>query len=154
MAFDRELSDELFNQTLDELNDINQNGGKFDYSDYVRLHNNITRLYDSFSEVDELFETGGGGERINKYIEAIEYLKPISEHPTMTGNFCKHLKSAILSMEEMTKREKGCEYCIDISKYCGFGYAEWFEHKAADDVYEISIDVKFCPNCGRKLKGD
>lgn len=91
MAFNRELSDELFNQTLDELNDINQKGGKFDYSDYVRLHNNITRLYDSFSEVDELFETGGGGERINKYIQAIEYLKPISEHPTVTGNYCKHL---------------------------------------------------------------
>lgn len=69
-------------------------------------------------------------------------------------DFCKHLKSAILSMQEMVNREKGCEYCIDISKYCGFGYAEWFEHKAANDVYEISIDVKFCPNCGRKLKGD
>ena len=56
------------------------------------------------------------------------------------------------ALREQAEREKGCEYCSNISKYAGFGYAEWFEQKAADDLYEISVDVKFCPNCGRDLR--
>lgn len=50
----------------------------------------------------------------------------------------------------------GCEYCTDLSKYKGFGYAELFHQTAADECYEIGIDVKFCPNCGKLLneKGD
>ena len=58
---------------------------------------------------------------------------------------------AILALQEKAERE-GCEYCIDLpKKYKGFGYAELFEQIAVDEVYEISIDVKYCPNCGRKL---
>lgn len=48
---------------------------------------------------------------------------------------------------------RGCEYCIDLSRYRGFGYAEFFEQRAADEVYEIGIEVKFCPNCGRDIRG-
>jgi len=51
--FDREESDRLFIQTHDYLNEINANG-KLEYSDYCNLHDGITRLYDSFSFVDEI----------------------------------------------------------------------------------------------------
>lgn len=55
------------------------------------------------------------------------------------------------ALKEMQKREKGCEYCSDLSKYKGFGYAEFFHQTAADECCEISVDVKFCPNCGKEL---
>jgi hypothetical protein len=57
------------------------------------------------------------------------------------------------ALREKQEREKGCEYCTDLSKYKGFGYAEFFHQTAADECFEISIDVKYCPNCGRKLGG-
>lgn len=144
MTFENELSD--------DPNKTKPKDREFNYSDHVKMRNNIIRFYDSLSEFDEYLEPDDGGEKMNEYIEAIEYLKPISEHPTMTGEFCKHLKTAILSMQELLEREKSCEYCINMSKYSGFGYAEWFEQRSADDIYEIGIDVKFCPNCGRRLK--
>lgn len=31
--------------------------------------------------------------------EAIEYLQPLTEHPTMSGNFAKHLKTAIAALQ-------------------------------------------------------
>jgi len=54
--FDRGKSDALFTDTLDLLDTLNTRDGRFEYADYVSLHNNITALYDSFSEVDELME--------------------------------------------------------------------------------------------------
>jgi len=63
------------------------------------------------------------------------------------------IKMATTALREKSEREKGCEHCNDISKYKGFGYAEYFHQTAADEIFEISIDVKFCPTCGRKLEG-
>lgn len=45
-----------------------------------------------------------------------------------------------------------CEWCKRISKYAGFGYAEFFEQTAVDEQYEFSVEVSYCPNCGRKLQ--
>lgn len=53
---DREKSDALFTDTLDLLDMLNTRDGRFEYTDYVSLHNNITALYDSFSEVEEVTE--------------------------------------------------------------------------------------------------
>ena len=54
--FDREKSDAIFTSTLDDLDNLNTRDGKFEYSDYVTLHNDITALYDSFSYVDEIIQ--------------------------------------------------------------------------------------------------
>jgi hypothetical protein len=56
--------------------------------------------------------------------------------------------------ERLKQTQKGCEYCTDLSRYKGFGYAEFFHQTAPDETYEIGIEVKFCPNCGRKLDGE
>ena len=53
-------------------------------------------------------------------------------------------------MENADKPNK-CEYCAKLSKYAGWGYAEWFEQRAVDEMYEVSVDVKFCPNCGNPI---
>lgn len=50
--FDRKKSDALFMETLDILDMLNTRDGRFEYADYVTLHNNITALYDSFADVD------------------------------------------------------------------------------------------------------
>ena len=42
--FDREKSDAIFTSTLDDLDNLNTRDGKFEYSDYVTLHNDITAL--------------------------------------------------------------------------------------------------------------
>ena len=54
--FDREKSDAIFTSTLDYLDNLNTRDGKFEYSDYVTLHDGITALYDSFSYVDEIID--------------------------------------------------------------------------------------------------
>lgn len=48
--FDRKKSDALFTDTLDLLDILNTRDGRFEYADYVALHNNITALYDSFMD--------------------------------------------------------------------------------------------------------
>jgi len=63
-----------------------------------------------------------------------------------------HVNAAITALKEKRDRDKGCEYCNGISKYCGFGYATFFNQIAADEIIETSVDVKFCPNCGKKLE--
>lgn len=60
----------------------------------------------------------------------------------------------LAALREKQERQKGCEYCTDLSRYKGFGYAEYFHQTAPDEAYEISIEVKFCPNCGRKLEDE
>lgn len=60
---------------------------------------------------------------------------------------------ALAALREKMERQKGCEYCTDLSRYKGFGYAEFFHQTAPDEVYETGIEVKFCPNCGRILEG-
>ena len=54
--FDREKSDAIFTSTLDYLDNLNTRDGKFNYPDYVTLHDGITALYDSFSYVDEIID--------------------------------------------------------------------------------------------------
>lgn len=54
--FDREKSDFIFTETLEDIDNLNTRDGKFEYSDYITLHNDITALYDSFSHVDEIID--------------------------------------------------------------------------------------------------
>ena len=60
---------------------------------------------------------------------------------------------ALAQIAEMESAEKpdDCEYCSKLSKYAVWGCAEWFEQRAVDEVYEISVAVKFCPNCGKPI---
>lgn len=62
--------------------------------------------------------------------------------------------NALAALYEKQKRQNGCEYCTDLSRYKGFGYAEFFHQTAPDEAYETGIEVKFCPNCGRILEGE
>ena len=57
VKFDREKSDAIFTETLNDLDTLNTRDGSFEYADYVALHNDVTALYDSFSYVDELIES-------------------------------------------------------------------------------------------------
>ena len=54
--FDREESDAIFTSTLDDLDNLNTRDGKFEYSDYVTLHKDVTTLYESFACVDEIIQ--------------------------------------------------------------------------------------------------
>lgn len=54
--FDREKSDFIFTETLEDIDNLNTRDGKFEYSDYVTLHNDVTTLYDSFACVDEIMQ--------------------------------------------------------------------------------------------------
>ena len=56
VKFDREISDALFVDALSDLDNLNTRDGRFEYSDYVTLHNDITGLYDSFSGIDPRVE--------------------------------------------------------------------------------------------------
>lgn len=47
-----------------------------------------------------------------------------------------------------------CKYCDNMpTRYEGF-YVEYHKQTAFDDKYKILIEVKYCPNCGRKLIDD
>ena len=64
-------------------------------------------------------------------------------------------KLSVEALQEKLEREKGCDYCKNISKqlkgHKGFGYAVLFEQITIDEIVEINIDVDYCPHCGRKL---
>lgn len=79
---------------------------------------------------------------MNEIERAIEYLEPISKHPTMTGAYCEHLKVAIEALCEQAERSKGCEYCGLIYKLDGAAYG------TVDEL----IDNTFCPMCGKRLE--
>jgi hypothetical protein len=51
MAFDREISNELFDDLLDYINELNETG-EIEYSVYNELHKRTTDLYDSFEEAE------------------------------------------------------------------------------------------------------
>lgn len=43
--------------------------------------------------------------------EAIEYLEPLTHHPTLTGSYADALKSAVVALREQAERENGCSLC-------------------------------------------
>ena len=51
MAFDREISKELFDDLLDYINELNETG-EIGYSVYSELHKRTTDLYDSFEDAE------------------------------------------------------------------------------------------------------
>jgi hypothetical protein len=73
---------------------------------------------------------------MNEIERAIEYLEPISKHPTMTGAYCEHLKVAIEALREKAERNKGCVWCKSDNKVTHNG-----EHFCL-----------FCSYCGKRLE--
>ena len=102
---------------------------------------------------------------MNEIESAIEYLTPISEHPIMTGEYCKHLKTAIAALKEKQEREKGCEYCNPVTSRFEPVYisdteedCKWCPKEKCDNhedsCYGIGyaeVPLKYCVFCGRKL---
>jgi uncharacterized Zn-finger protein len=83
---------------------------------------------------------------MNEIEQAIEYLAPITEHPTMTGEYCKNLKVAVKALREKAEREKGCEYCNS-----RFGIASHHVNQAGMQA-GTNRNAKCCPECGRRLE--
>ncbi len=73
---------------------------------------------------------------MNEIERAIEYLEPISKHPTMTGAYCEHLKVAIEALREQAERSKVCVWCKSDSQVTHNG-----EHFCF-----------FCSYCGKRLE--
>jgi transcription elongation factor Elf1 len=68
--------------------------------------------------------------------QAVEYLAPITEHPTMTGEYCKNLKVAVKALREKAERIKGCVWCNKNNKVYHDGQHFHF----------------FCSYCGKRLE--
>ena len=47
-----------------------------------------------------------------------------------------------------------CEYCEDVPSRYKAIRAELFHQVKVDDIYNIELEVNFCPVCGRDLKGN
>jgi hypothetical protein len=66
--------------------------------------------------------------------EAIKYLEPLTKHPTLTGQYAEHLKTAITALRQMGST-KPCVACLDAN-------------------HRLSMDGgMYCKYCGRPLKG-
>ena len=58
---------------------------------------------------------------MNEIERAIEYLEPISKHPTMTGAYCEHLKVAIEALREKAERSRANSFSVQtdmFGEYC------------------------------------
>ncbi|WP_195543674.1 hypothetical protein [Massiliimalia timonensis] len=57
---------------------------------------------------------------------------------------------AIEALKEKAEREKGCEYCVNLTES-----ATTLSFKAKGNgvkvVVDCDFDMKYCPKCGRKL---
>lgn len=98
MSFDREVSNDLFDNITEFIN--NELHGRMDYSDYCKLHDYVCRLYDSFSEVDaQLAEAQAKAEQLRAVrdaAEAIEY--GLSNNDTCKCEWCtvsRNLRQAL-----------------------------------------------------------
>lgn len=101
--------------------------------------------------------------------KAIEYLEPISHHPTITGDYCKHLKTALAALRAEEEREKGCGVVHRHRVLGGYKYAtcptcktEIKTEQPCEGDYpycggcgKVILDAEqpFCGWCGRKLDG-
>lgn len=82
--------------------------------------------------VRELLDSGGTDVPSNTFIKEMDVSK------------------ATIVFDELYSGEvddSGCEYCTGSWKMSA-GVCQW---KAVDGIYEATIDVKFCPNCGKEL---
>ena len=82
--------------------------------------------------------------------EAIEYLKPIAKHPTMTGNYCEALNVALQALEKQIPKPPTYEVkekykALGKNYYCSCG------------VMVVDFErngTNYCGNCGQKLRSD
>lgn len=60
------------------------------------------------------------------------------------------LLTALEALKEKAEREKGCEYCVNLTES-----ATTLSFKAKGNgvkvVVDCDFDMKYCPKCGRKL---
>ena len=91
------------------------------------------------------------GKRFKVYRYALggEQSAPNEASRALVGCLTGQLKWS--TKKPVTAESGGCEWCSDLSRYRGFGYACFFDQIAVDETYELSVEVKYCPNCGRKL---
>ena len=79
--------------------------------------------------------------------KAIEYICgniTIDENSPVAKEMGDAIKTAISALQEREERSKGCVYCLD--DCCApLDWEYGLDH--------ILPDYKFCPMCGRKLKG-
>lgn len=81
-------------ERLEELKDMFEN---------ARTYNDMHWLSpDTKDDVLELIDEAIARQSVidEDVIEAIEYLQPLTEHPIMSGNFAKHIKTAITALKE------------------------------------------------------
>ena len=95
---------------------------------------------------------------MNEIERAIEYLEPISKHPTMTGAYCEHLKVAIEALHEKAEREKGCWACREVYEvgFVNLGSRIYLERDETgyviSDRFDNTVEAYCCPMCGKSLK--
>jgi len=85
----------------------------------------------------------------NEIERAIDYLAPIAEHISMTGEFCKNLKIALAALREQAERSKGCEVCNSLVAMRYETVCDWSDDGKA--VWDTNT-MHYCPMCGRKLE--
>lgn len=84
--------------------------------------------------------------------KAIEKLHRHATTPIpLSWQEAKWIIQIIQALREKQERDKGCEYCTDLGRHKVIS-AEISHFKAADDIYNFPMPVKYCPNCGRMLK--
>ena len=126
----------------DALLDAKQNGAEWIARDENGMICGYATKPSKYNRTGEWY-TDDGFELITKLLKFIKW----SDHEPVNID----LALAQIAEMEGAEKPKQCEYCAKLSRYAGWGYAEWFEQTAVDDVYEISVDVKFCPNCGNPI---
>ena len=69
-------------------------------------------------------------------------------------NETKQAVIEVLDQVAISKTETtSCEWCEKVGKYAQFDFATYTEVDG-DKEYEYAVKVNYCPNCGRKLKGE
>lgn len=86
--------------------------------------------------------------------KAIEYLEPLTHHPTLTGSYADALKSAVVALREQAERENGCSLCNGERIKNVAIVNHWGEDQIAlvSGKVDENEQFVFCPKCGRRLK--
>lgn len=85
--------------------------------------------------------------------EAIEILQEEHRYCLEPCYIMNAIKQAITALQEREERSKGCEFCNTYD----FGRCGIDEHRifmaGGNSRVDVNEQFKFCPRCGRPLKG-
>jgi hypothetical protein len=59
---------------------------------------------------------------------------------------------AIAALREKAEREKGCEFCRSLCRFCNVDSLDICDECKNHSKFEPIEHKRFCPNCGRKLE--